>query len=67
METPYAEQARDAVERYFSGTECACMLKNLQVNYILYGPREQAFGGNPDKVEIGSTFSFGSVTIYKVP
>lgn len=67
METPFADRAHETVERFFSGQECACMLSDRHVNYILVGPREKNIGVIPASVATYPPVYFDTVTLYLVP
>jgi hypothetical protein len=73
-ETVHAEQAKAAVERFFSlgaasGGDLAAQgqafISQQQVDYIFYGPREQKYGSLPGGLNLRAVFSRGSVTVYQ--
>jgi hypothetical protein len=74
FETINAEQEQAAVERFFSlssvsGSDLAQsgrdFLQQRQVDYIFYGPREQALGPLLAGLNLRPVFTSGGVTVYQ--
>jgi hypothetical protein len=66
METPNANEAKAAVEDYFSGKASKQLLMDRGVEYIVLGPREETYKGILDLAAFGKPITFGSVSIYPI-
>jgi hypothetical protein len=66
METPNANEAKAAVEDYFSGKASNQLLMDRGVQYIVLGPREETYKGILDLTAFGKPIIFGSVIIYPI-
>jgi hypothetical protein len=66
METPDANEAKAAVEDYFSGKASNQLLMDRGVQYIVVGPREETYKGILDLTAFGKPITFGSVSIYPI-
>lgn len=70
FETINADQEKAAVVDYLSGSmtlaEERLFLAGRGVDYVFYGPREQAFDGELDVGDFSVVFLTGDVTIYQV-
>jgi hypothetical protein len=66
METPDANEAKAAVEDYFSGKASIQLLMDRGVQYIVVGPREKTYKGILDLTAFGKPITFGSVSIYPI-
>ena len=68
METVNAEAEQAALEGFFQQRMAAPAgyLQQRGVDYILYGPREQALGLLPDGLPLEAVFHSGDVTLYRV-
>ena len=65
-ETVRAEEQKKAVEQYFRGERTLDELSN-PVDFILFGPREREYGGNPALEDLNLAFRNDQVVIYRTP
>jgi hypothetical protein len=68
FETVNASQEKESVTRFFSGElpDPAGFLAQRQIDYIFYGPREQALGALPEIPGLRVVYQNGGVTVYAV-
>jgi len=72
LETAYATERKDQVERFFAGTmpqaEESEWLEGCRVQYLLWGPAEQEMAQfrPEEKTYLTPVFQSGSVTLYRV-
>ncbi len=67
FETVDAEVKRELVERYFEGEDQSSALDlHPRVDFVFYGPRERAFGGNIARTESSIMYRNESVLIYRI-
>ncbi|MGD0173382.1 MAG: hypothetical protein ABSC61_02940 [Anaerolineales bacterium] len=66
METPNANEAKAAVEDYYSGKASNQLLMDRGVRYVVLGPREETYKGILDLTAFGKPIIFGSVSIYPI-
>jgi len=70
FETINADEEGAAVLRFFRADfqpdQVSAFLRDRQINFIFYGPREQGLGESPLVLDFATVFSSGNVIIYQV-
>ncbi len=69
FETINADQEKEWVNAFYqeSGPANLALLSGHRINYLVFGPREQALGGKIDLSGLQKVFQSGSVQIFAIP